>query len=78
MDDYSWSELIRALLYTPRPAGKRSNPMNLIGYDYRPDEALIRQHFRIRRRRFIPSSLLKWLSPTILLACARTADASCR
>ncbi len=77
-DDYSRSELIRAFFYAPRPAGKRSNPMNLIGYDYRPDEALIRQHFRIRRRRFIPSNLLKWLSPTILLACTGTADACCR
>jgi hypothetical protein len=62
-DDYSRSELIRAFFYAPRPAGKRSSPMNLIGYDYRPDEALIRQYFRIRRRRFIPSNLLKWLSP---------------
>ena len=78
MDDYSRSELIRAFFYAPRPAGKGSSPMNLIGYDYRPDEALIRQHFRIRRRRLIPNNLLKWLSPAILLACTEITDASCR
>jgi len=73
-DDYRRSELIRALVYKPRPEGKGSSLMNLIGYDYRPDEALIRQQFRIRRRCFLPSDLLKWLSPTLLLAGSNAAD----
>ena len=47
--------------------------MNLIGYDYRSDETLIRRHFPILRRRFIPSNLLRWLSPTILSAGSNPA-----
>jgi len=73
VDGYRWSALLRAFAGAPRPAVDGPAQMNLIGYDYRPDEASIRQHFRIRQRRFLPSRLLKWLSPTLLLACSHTA-----
>jgi len=40
--------------------------------DFYRDEFLIREHFRIRQRRFLPSNLLRWLSPTLLLAGANS------
>jgi len=68
LDDYSPWEFIRALFYAPRRTTQRAGPINLIGYDYRRDEEVIRKYFRIQRRKFLPSNIFAWLSPTILLA----------
>lgn len=68
-DGYRWSDLYRALFFSPRKKREPTGPMNLIGYDYRSDEALIESHFSIRKKVFLPWSGLRWLSPTVLLAC---------
>jgi len=68
LDDYSPWELFSALFYAPRPATRRQGPANLIGYDYRQDEDVIRKHFMIQRRKFLPNNIFAWFSPTILLA----------
>lgn len=51
-----------------RAGSYRQGPLNLIGYDYRRDEGVIRKHFWIRQRNFLPNRVFAWLSPTILLA----------
>jgi len=68
-DGYTWREMASALFGKQPLIANRSGPMNLIGYDYRTDERLIRSEFVMEQRRFLPCRALRWISPTVLLAC---------
>ena len=68
-DGYTWREIRQALFGKPAAIAERSGPTNLIEYDYRRDERLIRSEFVLRQRKFLPCNTFRWISPTILLSC---------
>jgi SAM-dependent methyltransferase len=68
-DGYTWGEIGRALLFRPVPRGPIHRPRNLAGYDYRRDRDAIAARLRICKTRFLPSNLLAFVAPTVLLLC---------
>ncbi len=69
LDGYAWCEFWRALLCRPVPRGSRRGPQNLAGYDYRRDLEAIAAQLRICRTLFLPTNLLAFVSPAVLLLC---------
>ncbi|MBZ5552114.1 MAG: class I SAM-dependent methyltransferase [Acidobacteriia bacterium] len=72
--NYKTSDLLRAILFSPRQQPDENEAASLVGYDYREDIDAIESQFIIRRREFLPWNWLKWLSPTILLVCETRPD----
>jgi SAM-dependent methyltransferase len=68
-DNYTAGELFRATLGNPGQIAARSERTSLIGYDYRLDERLILSEFALKKRKFLPWSCFRWISPTVLLCC---------
>jgi SAM-dependent methyltransferase len=66
-DNYTIGDLFRATLGYPGQIAMRSARTNLIGYDYRLDERLIRSAFTLKKHKFLPLNYFRWISPTVLL-----------
>ena len=70
-DRYSWHEFWSAVRGHPLERNPESylKRNNLAGYDYRLDKTLIASELLLRRTLFLPSNMVAWIAPTILLVC---------